>query len=230
MPKLTFCGHSCFLVEMGSHRALIDPFLTGNPAASHTVAQIPKVSAIFISHGHGDHFGDAVEIARRDNALIVATFELAALCQQKGAQAVGMNIGGCFDLGWGTVKLVPAWHSSSYETGEGFIYTGMPTGIILSGEEKRLYHLGDTALFSDLEMISRRNGPIDVALIPIGGHFTMGIEDAVEACRLIRPTVAVPMHYNTFPPITQDPSGFAEGVSDQGGKVVILKPGDVMVF
>jgi L-ascorbate metabolism protein UlaG (beta-lactamase superfamily) len=230
MPKLTFCGHACFLVETSSNRVLIDPFLTGNPTASHSVDQMPPVSAIVVSHGHGDHLGDAVEIAKRDGAPVVATYELATLCQQQGAEAVAMNIGGKFDLGWGSVKLVQAWHSSSFQTSEGFVYTGMPTGIILSMEGKTVYHLGDTCLFSDLELISRRNGPIDVALIPIGDHFTMGIEDAVEAVRMIQPGIAVPMHYNTFPPISQDPALFSLGVAEQGGRVVTLQPGGVIEF
>jgi len=230
MPKLTFCGHACFLLEAGSNRVLIDPFLTGNPTASHTVDQIPKVSAIVVSHGHGDHLGDAVEIAKRDSAPVVATYELATFCHQQGSEAVAMNIGGRIDLGWGTVKLVPAWHSSSFQNSEGFIYTGMPTGILLTAQGKTVYHLGDTCLFSDLELISRRNGPIDVALIPIGDHFTMGIGDAIEACRMIHPHIAVPMHFNTFPPITQDHTFFAKGVQEQGGKAVILKPGESMEF
>ncbi len=230
MPKLTFYGHSCFLVEAGSHRALFDPFLSGNPAARHTMAQIPKVSAILVSHGHGDHLGDAVEIAKRDHAPVVAIYELATLCHLQGTEAVAINLGGRYNLGWGTVTLVPAWHSNSIQTSEGFLYAGMPTGIILSVEGKTVYHVGDTCLFSDLELISRRNGPIDVAMIPIGGHFTMGIEDAVEACRLIRPGIAVPVHYNTFPPILQDPALFAKGVVEQGGQAVILKPGQELVF
>ncbi len=230
MPKLTFCGHACFLLETGQHRAMIDPFLTGNPVASHTVDQIPRISAILVSHGHGDHLGDAVTIARRDNAPVVATYELATLCQQQGAEAVAMNIGGRFDLGWGAVKLVQAWHSSSFQDKESFVYTGMPTGILLTLEGKTVYHLGDTCLFSDLELISRRNGPIDVALVPIGDHFTMGIDDAIEACRLIHPRVVIPMHFNTFPPITQDPAVFAKGAMEQGVKPVILKPGESMEF
>ncbi len=230
MPKLTFCGHSCVLLESAQGNAIVDPFLTGNPSASHTPSQIPKLSAILLSHGHGDHLGDAVALSRRDQAPVIATHELATYCGTQGAEAVGMNTGGSYDLGWGRIKLVQAFHSSSFQTQGGFIYTGMPNGILLTVEGKTIYHLGDTALFSDLGLIARRNGPIEVAFIPIGDHYTMGIEDAVEAWNLIRPKVAVPVHYNTFPPIRQDPSRFKNRVSELGGTVRILAPGEATEF
>lgn len=230
MPKVTFCGHSCVLFESAAGNAIFDPFLTGNPTASHTPKEIPKLSAILLSHGHGDHVGDAVELAKRDGAPVIATYELASYCESQGAEAVGMNTGGSYDLGWARVKLVQAFHSSSYQTADGFIYTGMPNGILFTVEGKTVYHLGDTALFSDLGLIARRNGPIAVAFIPIGDHYTMGIEDAVEAWNLIRPSAAVPVHYNTFPPIRQDPDRFAAKVGALGGAVRVLAPGESMEF
>jgi L-ascorbate metabolism protein UlaG (beta-lactamase superfamily) len=226
MAKLTWCGHACFLIESDSRAVLIDPFLTGNPLAGLSVDQVPKVAAILLTHGHGDHLGDAIEIAKRDHAPVIATFELATYCESQGTQSVPMNIGGSYDLGWCSVKLVPAWHSSSIQTNDGVLYAGMPTGVLLKIDGKTLYHLGDTGLFGDLELIARVNGPIDVALVPIGDHFTMGISDAVEAWQLIQPRLVIPMHYNTFPPIRQDPTQFAERVCAKGGQVKVLKPGE----
>jgi L-ascorbate metabolism protein UlaG (beta-lactamase superfamily) len=218
------------LLESSAGRVILDPFLTGNPLASHTVDQIPKVTAVLLTHGHGDHLGDAVAIAKRDKAPVVATYELATYCQMQGTEAVPMNTGGNIDLGWGRVKLVQAFHSSSYQTAEGFIYTGMPNGILCTLEGKTVYHLGDTALFSDLELIGKRNGPIEVALVPIGDHFTMGIEDAAEAVHMIRPKIAVPIHYNTFPPIQRNPEEFVKKVADRGGAVKVLNPGESLEY
>jgi len=228
MPKLTYCGHSCALIESEAGNVIIDPFLTGNPLASHTPEQIPKLSAVLLTHGHADHLGDTIRLAKRDGAPVVATYELAAYCQSKGTEAVTMNIGGSYQADWGRVKLVQAWHSSSYQEGSETIYTGMPTGVIYSVEGKTIYHLGDTGLFSDLELIGKWNGPIDVALIPIGDHFTMGIDEAVEAARLVGAKRVIPIHYNTFPPIECDPEEFKKKVADAGGRVEVMKPGEVV--
>jgi L-ascorbate metabolism protein UlaG (beta-lactamase superfamily) len=185
---------------------------------------------VLVTHGHGDHLGDAVALAKRDKAPVVATYELATTCQMQGTEAIPMNIGGKTDLPWGRVRLVQAFHSSSYQTEDGFVYTGMPTGILCTLGGKTVYHLGDTALFSDLGMISRRYGPVEAALIPIGDHFTMGIEDAVEAWNLIRPRIAIPIHYNTFPPIEQDPEEFGRLIGEMGGKATLLHPGESVEF
>jgi len=226
MPKLTYCGHSCVLVESSRGNVIIDPFLTGNPKASHKPEDIPELSAVLITHGHADHLGDGVALARRDGAPVVATFELATLCQQQGAEAVPMNIGGVAEFAWGKVRLVQALHSSSVQVGDSFVYAGMPTGMLYTAEGKTLYHLGDTDIFSDMALIGRRNAPIDVALIPIGDHFTAGVVDAVEACKMIQPKVAIPIHFGTFPPIERDPQEFARQVADLGGKAVVLNPGE----
>jgi L-ascorbate metabolism protein UlaG (beta-lactamase superfamily) len=230
MPKLTFCGHSCALVESSACNVIIDPFLTGNPTASHQPEDIPPLAAVLLTHGHGDHVGDGIHLAKRNRATVVATYELATYCESEGCEAISMNVGGAADLSFGRVKLVQAWHSSSFQVGDRFIYMGMPTGILYSVEGKTLYHLGDTGLFSDLELIGKWNGPIDVALIPIGDHYTMGIDEAVEASRLVGAKTVVPIHYNTFPPIECDPTEFADKVAKAGGKAVVLKPGESMEY
>ena len=226
MPKLTFCGHACVLVESKQGNVIIDPFLTGNPMASHTMEEIPQLSAVIVTHGHADHLGDSVPLAKKHGAPVVATFELACYCQNQGAGAMPMNIGGSCTLVCGKIKLVQAWHSSSIQVGDDFLYAGMPAGVLYTTDGKTVYHPGDTALFSDLALIGKQNAPIDVALFPIGDHFTMGIDEAVEAFKMIQPKVAIPMHNNTFPPIECDPQEFASKVTEAGGKAVVLKPGE----
>jgi len=230
MPKFTYCGHSCALVESSAGNVIIDPFLTGNPLASHKPEDIPPLGAVLLTHGHADHLGDAVDLAKKNGAPVVGTYELATYCQTQGTDAVPMNIGGATELACGRIKLVQAWHSSSFQVGNDFIYTGMPTGILHRIEGKTLYHLGDSGLFSDLELIGKWNAPIDVALVPIGDHFTMGIDEAVEASRLVGATTVVPIHYNTFPPIECDPNEFAKKVAKAGGKAVVLKPGESLEY
>lgn len=230
MPKLTYLGHSCVLIESKAGNVIIDPFLTGNPLAARKVEEVPKLSAVLLTHGHNDHVGDAVPLSKRDGAPVIAVYELASLCESHGASGVGMNIGGKAKFDWGEVRFVPAWHSSSYASGDGWVYTGMPTGIITRIEGRTLYHLGDTCLFSDLQLIAERYGPIDVAMIPIGDHYTMGPDDAAEARRMIQPWMAIPIHYNTFPPIQQDPWDFVKLVVEQKGEAKALKPGEGMVY
>lgn len=231
MPKLTYIGHSCCLIESEAGVVLIDPFLTGNELASHRPEDIPKLSAILLTHGHNDHVGDAVPLARKHGCPVVATYELASYCQSRGTSAVTMNIGGAYRADWGEVKLVQAFHSSSYVESDGRqVYTGMPTGVLYTAGGSTLYHLGDTALFSDLGLIGSRHSRIEAALVPIGDHFTMGIDDAVEAVRLINPRIAVPVHYNTFPPIKQDPNEFKKKCKQIDAEVRVLKPGESMEY
>ncbi|MCA9416604.1 MAG: metal-dependent hydrolase [Candidatus Omnitrophica bacterium] len=231
MPTLTFIGHSCCLIESEAGTVLFDPFISGNNLASLKVENLPKISAVFLTHGHNDHVGDAIQIAKQHDCPIVATYELASYCQSKGTKSVPMNIGGTYKDEWGQIKLVQAFHSSSYTEENGnVVYTGMPTGMIYTVEGKTVYHLGDTALFSDLGTIGLRHSKIEVALVPIGDHFTMGIEDAVEAVRLIAPRLSVPVHYNTFPPIEQDPSEFKKKCKQIDAEVKVLKPGGTLEY
>lgn len=221
--KVSYHGHSIVKIETGETTILIDPFITGNELTDLTVAE-QKPDVILLTHGHNDHVGDTVEIAKASDALIIAPNELAVYLGLQGLRTHGMNIGGAKQFDFGTVKFTKAFHSSSYQTEEDeFIYTGMPAGILFTAEGKTIYHAGDTSLFGDMKMIGERH-PIDVAFLPIGDNFTMGPEDAAYAVELLNPKVTVPVHYNTFPPIQQDPKTFQQHVKNH--TVNILQAGE----
>jgi len=220
MVKVKFLGHAAFLIE-GSRRILIDPFLSGNPQAAVKPEEV-EADLILVTHAHGDHIGDAAEIAKRTGAKIVAMFDVANYIAQKaeGVEVIGMNYGPTEVDGVGIVQ-VPAWHSSS----DGVHGIGNPCGYIVRLDGKTIYHAGDTFVFLDMGLFSELYGPIDVALLPIGGHFTMGPKEAAKAVELLKPKKVVPMHYNTWPPISADPEEFKKLVGDKA-EVVILKPGE----
>jgi L-ascorbate metabolism protein UlaG (beta-lactamase superfamily) len=219
--EIRFLGHSAFELTHETTSVLIDPFLTGNPSAAATADEL-NPGVILLTHGHGDHFGDVVPIAKRTGATVVAITEIADQLAEDGLEHVlGPNLGGTVVFDWGSVKLVPAWHTS--RTPSGTVST--PAGMIIEIGGTTLYHLGDTALFGDMELIGRRHA-IDVALMCIGGHFTMDRDDAVEAVRLIGPRQVIPCHYNTFPPITTDVEAFRADVeSSTATEVIVLAPG-----
>jgi len=221
--RLTYFGHSCFLVETAKARLMLDPFLNDNPASPIKAAEV-KCEYLLLSHGHEDHSGDALEIAKRCDATIVANYEIAEYFGAKGAKTHGMNPGGGFNFPFGRVKLTLAHHSSSVEAGLHPIYLGNPCGILVQADGKTLYDAGDTALFLDMQLIGRVG--LDVALLPIGDNFTMGPEDAVTALDFLKPKVAVPIHYNTWPIIAQDPRKFADAAAKAGHKVQALAPGE----
>ncbi len=223
--RATYVGHACVLVESPAGRVIFDPFLTGNEAASMAADQV-EVEAILLTHGHGDHVGDAVPLARRLNVPIVAVYELATLLGWQGAPTVGQHIGGSAEYPFGTVKFTPALHGSSLadEAHRTVTYAGQPAGILYTAAGRTVYHLGDTGLSAEFELIGRRHA-IDLAFVPIGDHYTMGPEDAAEAVRLLRPRRVVPLHYNTFPVIRQEPERFAALVGD-AAEVTILAPGE----
>ncbi|WZL72858.1 metal-dependent hydrolase [Clostridiaceae bacterium 35-E11] len=223
---LKFLGHSCFYVEEGDFKALIDPFLSNNPQASTTLSDFQKISHIFITHGHGDHLGDAVPLASQSNATIITNYEIACYLGGKELSTHPMHIGGRTKFNFGVVKMTPALHGSGIETVGGLVYGGNPCGFIIEVNGKKIYHAGDTGLTMDMKLLEVEN--IDVALLPIGGNFTMDIEDAVRAVEFIKPKIVIPMHYDTFPIIEADPETFKEKV--KGAEVMILKPNEVYQF
>ena len=206
--KLTYLSHSCFFLETSTHRLILDPFLSGNPLAKIKPDAV-ECDFILVSHGHEDHLGDAVAIARRTGATIVSNFETATFCAEQGVKAHPMQIGGTHEFPFGRVKLTIAHHSSSNATPHGFAYLGNPAGMVITAEGKTVYHAGDTGLFLDMKLIGELDR-IDVALLPIGDNFTMGPEDAARAVEFLNARLAVPMHYNTFDVIKLDPQRFAD--------------------
>jgi L-ascorbate metabolism protein UlaG (beta-lactamase superfamily) len=218
---LRFLGHACFSLSDGSTTLLIDPFLTGNPKAA-IAAEDAQATTILLTHGHADHIGDTVAIAKRTEAPVVAIVELANEIGEEGVNVFDPNLGGTVKFDWGWVKLVPAWHTST--TPKGTVNT--PAGMLINFKDTVVYHLGDTCLFSDLQLVGKRN-PIDIALMCIGGHYTMDRTDAVDAAGLVGAKTIIPCHYNTFPPIETDAQAFKSDVESAGhADVVVLEPGD----
>lgn len=220
--KISYHGHAVVKIETNGKTILIDPFLTGNPLTDLSV-ETESPDYIILTHGHADHVGDTVELAKKKDALVIAMVELADFLSTKGVRTHGMNIGGSYEFEFGKVKLTQAFHSTGYMEGENIVYLGMPAGILLTIEEKIIYHAGDTGLFSDMKLIGDRHQP-DVAFLPIGDNFTMGPDDAAYAAQLLRAKMVVPIHYNTFPVIEQDPHSFVKLLDEGIGKV--MNPGD----
>ncbi len=224
MPTLTYLGHSGFLLEGGGTKLVIDPFLTGNPLAAKKPEEI-QADWLYLTHGHNDHFGDVLDIARRNDATIIAPFELATYCESKGATVHPMHIGGAHEFPFGRIKLTIAHHGSAFVEDNGtIVYTGNPSGALITMDDKTFYHAGDTALFYDMKLIGEMN-KIDLSALPIGDNFTMGIDDAVIATEYLRPDKVIPMHYNTFDVIQANPSEFVEKVQAKGFDGQVLKPG-----
>lgn len=223
--KLTYLSHSCVHIETASHAILIDPFLTGNDKAPVRAEDV-NCDFIILTHGHDDHVGDTAAIARRTGATIISNFEIASFFEKQGFTAHGMGHGGGWDFPFGRVKLTIAHHSSSYPDADGNLrYMGNPAGVILTLNGRNVYHAGDTSVFLDMELIGRMH-PLDVALLPIGDNFTMGIDEAAEAARLLRPRTIIPIHYNTFDLIKADPAQLARKLDGVETRVIALKPGE----
>lgn len=222
--KVTWYGHACFLIETKGTKLLTDPFLTGNPLAP---VRVDKVEAdyILVSHGHGDHVGDGVAIAKRTGATVISNFEIQNWFVGQGVENVhAQHIGGGYDYPWGRVKLTIAHHGSALPDGT---YGGNPVGFLFYIEGKTIYHACDTGLFYDMRLIGEEG--IDLAILPIGDNFTMGPDDALRAVKLIEPRQVVPIHYNTFDVIKQDPHAWARRVeSETSAKVVVMGPGDTL--
>jgi len=224
---IRFLGHAAFELSDGDTSVLIDPFLTGNPKAAASADELSPTT-ILLTHGHADHIGDTVAIAKRAGAPVVAIVELANEIGEDGVDVFDPNLGGTVEFDWGWVRLVPAWHTST--TPKGTVNT--PAGMVVNFGGKTVYHLGDTALFSDLALVPRRD-EIDVALMCIGGHYTMDRHDAVHAADFVQAHTVIPCHYDTFPPIETDAQAFKGDVESKTGyesrapeKVVVLEPGD----
>lgn len=222
MAKLTWLSHASWLIESGEHRVLLDPFFGDNPAAKVSETDFAgNVSHVLVSHGHFDHVADVEAIAKRCDSTVVANFEIANWFSAKGvSQTVGMNIGGQIDLPFGNVKMVPAVHTSSLPDGS---YGGTAAGFVLTIEGKRIYFACDTAYFGDMKFYA---DSVDVAVLPIGDLFTMGIDDSVEVVKLIQPKLVLPTHYGTWPPIDQDASDWAAKIKAAGGNARILEVGE----
>ena len=221
MGSLTFHGHACFELEGNDSRLIVDPFLTGNPLADVGPTDLSPLDAVLLTHGHGDHLGDGIEIAKAHEATVVAPFELAQFCETQGCTAHPMHIGGAHDFPFGRVKMVVAFHGGGVAGDETGQYTTFPCGYVITLDGKRVYHAGDTALTLEMQLLADQ---VDVMLVPIGDNFTMGAADAARAVEFVKPKVAIPMHWNTFDVIAVDPAEFVNAVGATA-EVVVLQPG-----
>jgi L-ascorbate metabolism protein UlaG (beta-lactamase superfamily) len=221
--RTLYIGHSAFALEADDNQVLIDPFISGNPAATVSPDAFSP-QTIILTHAHNDHVGDTVKIARRSGAKVIATAELANWIGSQGVDgATGANHGGTVQFPGGSTKFVPAWHTSSYSTENGVVAPGVPAGHVVRFGGKTLYFAGDTCLFGDMALIGEAG--IDVAVLPIGDHFTMGPDDAIRAIKLIGPLMVIPCHFNTYPPIRQDGMAFKKRVeTETTAKCLLLKP------
>ena len=217
--QITYLGHSAFEIQTNNKKILIDPFLIMSPDYD-----TKGVTDIFVTHGHADHLGSAIEISKENNAKITAIFELANYCTSKGAIANGINLGGWIEFDWGKVIAVPAFHSSS--TPDGY-YAGCPCGFIFAIEGKAIYHSGDTCLNSEMKVIGDLYQP-DIAMLPIGGCYTMDIEQATLASEWLQVSAVIPMHYNTFDAINADLKDFENRIRNKNKLPVILKIGQTI--
>ncbi len=231
--EIKFHGHSCFEIGDGQKTVLTDPFLKPNNPVAVATAEEVKADVIAVSHGHADHIADAIPVSKATGARAVSIVEVANWLDAHGAAEVSdPNLGGTVSFDWGWIKLVPAWHTNTLPgsedapfSAEQGVAVGTCTGLLINIDGKTVYHTGDTCLFGDMKLIAERN-PVDVLMLPIGGHYTMDRHDAVEAARLVGAETVIPMHYNTFPPIETDAGAFKADVEAAGaGTVVVLEPG-----
>ena len=217
--NITFLGHACFLLNDGTHTVLTDPFLSGNGLAAASADQV-EADFIFITHGHGDHVGDSVEISRRTGAPVCCTVDLAnGVFNPAGAETVVGNLGGRIPMPFGSAKIFQALHGSG-------VPGCLSCGFIFEMDGKKIYHAGDTGLMADMALLAYEK--IDVALLPIGDLYTMGPDDALRAVKMIQPKLTIPMHYDTFPAIRQDADAFAAAVKAAGFHAEVLHPGETL--
>lgn len=221
MTKIIYHGHSFVELVSRDNKIFIDPFIEGNPQCDIKLENA-KCNYIILTHGHDDHFGNTIELAKSNDATVIGMVELTDYLYYQNVKGHGMNLGGSFQFPFGRVKMTLAHHSSSLTKG---VYTGSPAGVIVSTEDKTIFHAGDTALFYDMKLIGEMN-KIDIAFLPIGDNFTMGIDDAVKAAEFLNAQTIVPIHYNTFDIIKADPEEFKRKIESIGRKCLIMKPGD----
>jgi L-ascorbate metabolism protein UlaG (beta-lactamase superfamily) len=224
MARLSYHGHSTFTIQLrDGTRIALDPWFDDNPVSDIKTADIDELDYIFCTHGHADHFADAIPLAKKTGAMLVSTFEIVSFVQTQGVEnAHPLHIGGGYRFPFGYVKMTAALHGGQVHGDESGQFTTVPGGFLFEMDGKRLYAAGDTALLTDMQLLK---GQVDVALLPIGDNFTMGPDDAVRAVEFIEPSVVIPIHYNTFPPIQQDPAEFAFKVGERA-EVWILEAGD----
>jgi L-ascorbate metabolism protein UlaG (beta-lactamase superfamily) len=230
--KVTWLGHAAFLVETpGGKNVLIDPWVLNNPSTPDRNKTFNKIDVMLCTHGHSDHIGDAVELARKYNPKVVGIYELCIWLQKKGAKQIApMNKGGGQKVEDIKVTMVEAHHSSAIEDGDQIAYLGEPAGFVIEFENGlKIYHAGDTNVFGDMEIIRDLYRP-DLAMLPIGDLFTMGPKEAAHACRLLEPKAVIPMHWGTFPMLTGTPEEFGHELkqSGLGVELITMKPGETI--
>lgn len=224
MLTIKALGHACYTLSDGNHTIIIDPWLTGNPDAACRPEEL-TVDAILVSHGHHDHLGDAVPLAQRLGCPVIGVAELCAYCRRHGCEVAPMQIGGAHDYPFGRVKLTPALHGSAVVGEQMIEYTGLAAGFVVTMAGLTVYHACDTGLFGDMTLIGQSQ-PLDVAILPIGDNYTMGIEDALHAVDLLQPRLVIPTHCHAFPVIRQEPRQFTQPCEARGVRAVYLAPGE----
>ena len=227
MAKVGYLGHSCFTIEIGSQRLLLDPFITPNPLASTIDMESIKADLILVTHGHQDHVHDLIALAKQTGALVVACFEIATWIESQGhPKTVAMNHGGVYKDNGLNIKMVNAVHSSSLPDGS---YAGNPAGFVIWTEDFGIYYAGDTALHMDMMLIGEHH-TIDLAILPIGDRFTMGYEDANSAAGFAGTSKVIGMHYDTFPPIKIDKQAAQKHFKDQGKELILMAIGEEKTY
>ncbi len=223
MGKIRWLGHAAFEIRLADKVILVDPFLDGNPVAACKASEIVEADIVCVTHDHDDHLGDAIPICRRTGATFIATYELSVYAQQQNVRdVIGLNVGGATEVRGIGIVVVQAFHTAT---------RGSPTGFILYGEGKGIYHAGDTTVFRDMELIRELYRP-NVALLPIGGYYTMGSREAAKAVELLKPDVVIPMHYGTFPVLASSADEFVKLAKERAPevKVVVLGVGETYEF